>query len=163
MGCFHSTAFGGLGPLVLTAGTGHHTTFQRGKCPSPSKMVSSLETKPQPGSPHSQPTWHRGSWEGLRVGPHLAVPTSPASCHMLVVPRHSLGRQDKEVPIGSLPGDVLALTTCWGVGGLEGDCRPSLKEARKGKLSLGRGEARCTLSGSTPSVSSPSESTRVWV
>lgn len=40
----------------------HHTTFQKGKCASPSKMASSLETEPSQGlSPQSLPNRHRGS------------------------------------------------------------------------------------------------------
>lgn len=48
------------------------SVFRKRKCASPSKMTSSLETKPQPGSPSrarvsTLPThWTQGSWEGLR-------------------------------------------------------------------------------------------------
>lgn len=86
---------------VPAAGAGHHTAFRKRNRVSPSKMAPSLETKPQPeppsgpGSPHSPPTWHRGRWQGLGVGPRLAAPPSSASCHKMVVPRHSLWRADK--------------------------------------------------------------------
>lgn len=48
------------------------SVFRKRKCASPSKMTSSWKPNPSqglptgPGSPHSPPTGHRGSWEGLR-------------------------------------------------------------------------------------------------
>lgn len=51
MGCFHSRVLGrrlsGLWLLALASAT----VFRRGKCASPSKMASSVETNPSPDSP----------------------------------------------------------------------------------------------------------------
>lgn len=78
---------------VSAAGTGHHAVFRKRKCASPSKMASSLETKPQQESPSearvSTLPAHlaQGQLGGSRVGPHLATPPSPNNCHKMVAHR----------------------------------------------------------------------------